>query len=142
VYKSEGRMNEALDCFQKDLEISKSLHEGYPEYVDYKNHLGIAYSKLGEVYKSEGRMNLALDCFLKDLEIQKSLHESYPEQVDYQFGYGVSLIYSGLVIEKMGQNANEYFQKAYEVYQNLLQKVPNNAKAQQNLNWLKRKLGK
>ncbi|MPR32268.1 NB-ARC domain-containing protein [Salmonirosea aquatica] len=142
VYKSEGRMSETLGCYQKDLEISKSLHERYPEQVFYKNGLGIAYERLGDVHRSEGRMSEALGCYQKYLELMSSLHESYPEQVDYQYSYGTSLIFLGDVMEEMGNSGKEHFLIAYDVYKNLLQKVPNHADARQNFNWVKRKLGK
>ncbi|MBA4852906.1 tetratricopeptide repeat protein [Emticicia sp. BO119] len=143
VYKSEGRMNQALDCYQKDFEISLSLNESYPEQVYYINNLGIAYSKLGDVYASEGKMNKALDCFQKYLEIMSSLYESYPEQVSYKNGLGIAYERLGDVFTsegKMNQALNCY-QKYLEIMSSLYESYPEQVYYKNNLGIANSRLG-
>ncbi|HMG15010.1 MAG TPA: tetratricopeptide repeat protein, partial [Saprospiraceae bacterium] len=142
VYQSEGKWEQALDYFQKDIEISKTLNASYPDQVRYKSNLGIAYQRLGDVYQSEGKWEQALDYFQKYLEISKTLHYSYPYNIEYQFGHGLSLLYVGIVKEALNQDCKLYYQEAYDVYEDLIKKVPNHANASNNYEWVKRKLEK
>ncbi len=69
VYKMQGRLQEAISCWQKALEIKPDYD--YPLY-----NLGVAYLEIGEKSK-------ALDCFVKYLKVKgKKLTDRERQEIE------------------------------------------------------------
>jgi tetratricopeptide (TPR) repeat protein len=86
---SQGRLDEAIEHFQKALEI-------YPNYPEYHNNIGVALLRKGQVDE-------AVVHFQKALEIR-------PDYAEFHYDLGIALVQKGQVDEAMA-----HYQKAIQL---------------------------
>jgi len=107
VYRSLGRWNAAIDCFQHDLAICRSLDDRFGQGLSYGN-LGEIYQKLGP-----GHWPHALESYGRALAIIREFDDPY-EEIEV-------LANLGFLHQEMGepQQALEYYQHALEAIETL-----------------------
>ncbi len=143
THSSLGNLQKALEFFELRSELGKQLYESYPSNVSFKNGLAISYEKLGETHSSLGNLQKALEFFEDETVLFEQLYESYPSNVSFKFGLAVS--YSSLgdfYRDKMNDKikAKPYYQKCYDLYEELVKDFPSYSKFQNNYDWAKRDL--
>jgi len=99
VYRSQGRWQEAIDCYEQSLVIKR-------EYDDRVGE-GMTLNNLGMVYQSQGRWQEAIDCYEQSLVI----HREYADRV----GEGATLNNLGAVYQSQGRS-----QQAIDCYEQSL----------------------
>jgi protein O-GlcNAc transferase len=108
TFKDQGRLDEAISCFQKALKINPNLVE--------------VYNNLGNTFKDQGRLDEAISCFQKVLEINPNYAEAYNNMGNMLMGQGnlAEAVY--------------HYQKALEINPNLAEAYHNlgNALKDQN----------
>ena len=73
VYSKKGDLDQALDYYQRALEI-KEKQLG-PNHVD----VAVSYNNIGEVYSKKGDLDQAMDYYRRALEIKEKQLQSLPE---------------------------------------------------------------
>ena len=110
IKDNQGRYTEALEYYEKDLEImKKTLPANHP-------NLATSYNNIGLVYKSMGEYSKALEYCEKSLEIRKkALPANHP-------GLATSYSNFGSLYNRMGEysKALEYYEKSLEIDQKTL----------------------
>jgi tetratricopeptide (TPR) repeat protein len=61
IYKTRGKLDKAVEMFQKSLKINRIL--------DRKVGMAIAYSNLGSVYKTHGKLDKAVGLWRKSIQL-------------------------------------------------------------------------
>jgi tetratricopeptide (TPR) repeat protein len=69
VYKSQGKLDEALHFFTRSLKIKRQ----YPEHPNYIPNLAIALKRVGVIYYSQGKFEEALKSYKEVCDIRKKL---------------------------------------------------------------------
>jgi len=110
INRSQGKYNEALEYFEKSLEIyKKTLPANHPD-------LATAYNNIGNVYNSMGEYSKTLEYYEKSLETyKKTLPANHPL-------LATSYNNIGLVYYNMGEysKALQYYEKSLEIYKKTL----------------------
>jgi len=65
VYRSQGKWNEAIACYEQSLQIQRAIGDVQGE--------GATLTNLGLVYKSQGKWNEAIDCYEQSLQIKRAI---------------------------------------------------------------------
>ena len=110
IKDNQGRYTEALEYYEKDLEITKkTLPTNHPNLATSYNNIGLVYISMGEYSK-------ALEYCEKSLEIRKkALPANHP-------GLATSYSNFGSLYNRMGEysKALEYYEKSLEIDQKTL----------------------
>jgi len=75
VLLEQGKLQEALDAYQRSLEICKRLAEQDKSNSGRQRDLSVSYEKIGDVLRARGKLQDALDLYQRSLEIFKGLAE-------------------------------------------------------------------
>ena len=82
-YYSQGRYQEALDWYNRSLEISES--------ISCKESLATTYNNIGEIYRVQGRYQEALDWYIKSLKIKEAIDDKLGLAIVYN---NIGLLYT------------------------------------------------
>ncbi len=87
VYRSQSKWEQAIDCYEQSLEISRRLGDEH----------GVAQTlnNLGAVYESQGKWEQAIDCYEQSLEISRRLGDEH--------GVGITLKNLGRIHARRNQ---------------------------------------
>jgi tetratricopeptide (TPR) repeat protein len=69
VYLNQGKLDKAIDCYKKSLEIKRQLGDD--------NGVGVTLCNLGAIYEIQGKLDDAIDCDKKSLEILRQLGDDH-----------------------------------------------------------------
>jgi len=84
VYQSHGRLDAALDSFQKSLAIIERLVQDDPSNAKWQHELGAAHIHLGDMYQSQDRRVAARASYQKSLAILEQLVQEDPANPGWQ----------------------------------------------------------
>jgi tetratricopeptide (TPR) repeat protein len=128
THSALGNLPMALTFFEKDIELTKELHEAYPQNVDSKNGLAISYSKLGATHTALGNLPKALTFFEQFNQLEAALHEVYPQNVDFKNGLAISYSKLGATHSALGNlpKALTFFERFDELMIELHEAYPQN----------------
>ncbi len=85
THSSLGNLEEALQFFEKDLQLTKELYEAYPNNVEFKNGLAISYVKLATIYLNKNSGISITKDYLKQAEtLFAELVRDAPGYVQFQ----------------------------------------------------------
>ncbi len=123
------RFNDAMQYFQKGLEIFRKLTETYPENPDYQHNYSVSLARVAGIYQAQNNLTEALKLYQEETEIFKKLAETYPEDPDYQKGYSVSLQNLGNIYAAQNNliEALKLYQQFLEVIKHLTVTYPENS---------------
>ena len=82
-----GKLKNALEDYNRQLDIFEELYEANKNNVSFKNGLAISYEKLGQTHSSLGNLELALKYFEKRSKLGKELYEANKNNVSFKNGW-------------------------------------------------------
>ncbi|MCF7859115.1 MAG: DUF4062 domain-containing protein [Candidatus Cloacimonetes bacterium] len=128
IYQSLGKLDQALEFYNKDAELSKELYESNPRNESLKNGLAISYEKLGSIYQSLGKLDQALEFYNLEVDLFKELYESNPRNESLKNGLAISYSKLGEIYQSLGKldQALEFYNKDAELSKELYESNPNN----------------
>ena len=136
THSSLGNLEKALEFFEDYNRLAKELYESYPQNVDFKNGLAISYSKLGDTQRLLGNLEKALEFFEDYKRLEKELYESYPRNVYFKNGLAISYAKLGEVFndkKNEKERARLFFEKAKEIWEELVVQAPQFIQFQRHL---------
>ena len=135
TYTALGNLPQALTFFKKDIELSKELHEAYPQNVSFKNGLAISYEKLGSTHTALGKLPQALTFFEQCNQLEKELHEAYPQNVSFKNGLAISYSKLGETHSALGNlpQALTFFEQYNVLEKELHEAYPQNVEFKNGL---------
>jgi len=142
-HTTTGNLEKALTYYKKDLQLTKELHESFPQSVDLKNSLAISYSKLGETYTSLGDLEKALIYYEDYNRLKKELYESSPQNKDFKSGLAISYSKLGNAYTSLGdlEKALTYFEDYSRLKKELYETSPQSVDSKNGLAISYEKLG-
>lgn len=116
-------MENAQSCFDRMLRylLSDALKDRYP---GYKNHLSIAYSRLGDMEYYRAHDDAARDYYLKALHVDEERLEHARENHDNEALDSYALSCYSLAMANPDHPDKEYLLKAVEIWRTLAQWLP------------------
>jgi len=138
-----GRLNAALEFFEKCSKVAQGLLDKDSNDANAKNGLAISYEKLGETHTSLGNLNKALEFFELRSELGKQLYEAYPSNVSFKNGLAISYSKIGETHTSLGNlnKALEFFEQYNELEKQLYEAYPSNVSFKNGLAIAYSKLG-
>ncbi|MBL7792157.1 MAG: tetratricopeptide repeat protein [Saprospiraceae bacterium] len=110
---------------EKDIELSKELYVAYPQNVDFKNNLAIAYEKIGATHTALGNLDQALTFFEDYNKLENELYADYPQFVQFKNNLAISYQFLGNAHTALGnldqaltffENYNSLSKELYGAY--------------------------
>lgn len=83
VHHQRSEFEQAMDVFQRSLQIYQAIQSKYPENLDYLFELSQAEFWVGYIHYERGEYSLALENFKRYLEISEQLFDSDPANTTY-----------------------------------------------------------
>jgi tetratricopeptide (TPR) repeat protein len=102
VLVAQGKLQEALDAYQRSLAIAKRLAEQDKSNSGWQRDLSVSYEKVGDVLVAQGKLQEALDAYQQSLKIRQILAEQDKSNSGWQRDLIVSLYKIGTTTAKMG----------------------------------------
>ena len=135
VYLKSGQVTEALEYYQKCLEIRQRLVAADATDAQAQRDLSVSFEKLGDVHLKTGQVEQALTYYRKCLEIGQQLAAAAPRDVQAQRDLSVSYEKLGDVGRQTGEltAALEHYQQSLEIRQQLAAADPADVQAQLDL---------
>ncbi len=126
LYLAEGRFEQALDFFEKDLMYTKKLYEANPQLELLKEGLAISYQKLGELHQAQGHFEQSLDFFEKGLRLKEELIEANPQSEHLKNGLAICYSRLGVLHQAQGRfgKALYFFTKQFQLAEKLYETNP------------------
>jgi|GEM_PF-3217791 len=84
VLRDKGKADDALNHYQKSLEIRQNLAKHDPENAEWQRDLSVSYNKIADVLRAKGKADDALNHYQKSLEIVLKLAKHDPENAEWQ----------------------------------------------------------
>ena len=127
-HQTLGNLPKALQFYEDETVLFKQLFDQYPDNVDFKNGLAIAYSKLGQTHASMGNLPKALQFYELDADLSKQLFDQYPDNVAFKNGLANSYGQLGGIYASMGnlQEALRFYVDTKELFKELHDAYPDN----------------
>ena len=144
-----GDAEEALDCFEKCLEIRRHLLEADPNSAVYAYLLVTSLFRLGDSYSARGQAgdaDEALNCFMECREISQLIREANPNSSEAAVAVTAVLDSLGSFYLNRGQpgdadEALKCIEKSVEITQQEFEHNPNSNDAARNVSISLRNLG-
>jgi tetratricopeptide (TPR) repeat protein len=140
TYKAIGDMKNALRYFEDSMRLSKKLYEIDQNNVSFKYSLAISFQRLGSTYSFFGDFVKTLFCFEEKYRLSKELYDAYPTNVIFKDGLAISYGNFGVFSRDQRSDkvqARRWFEKAEELWSELVNDSPGYAEFQNNLAWVK-----
>lgn len=83
VHHQRSEFEQAMDVFQRSLQIYEAIHTKYPENPDYLFELSQAEFWVGYVHYERGEYAIAVDYFNRYLEFSEQLFAADPDNTTY-----------------------------------------------------------
>ena len=119
----QGRLTEAQQYYEKDLQIAKQLAEETGT-VEARRDLSISYNKLGGICEAQGTLPEAQQYYEKSLHIREQLAEENGT-VQAWDDMAVSHYYLGCIAEDAAEQ-NAHLSQAYHIWKLLAEQCPDN----------------
>ncbi|MDY9927154.1 tetratricopeptide repeat protein [Methanosarcina sp.] len=128
ILYSAKEYDQALETYERALEVGSDLLKTDPENDDYQHYMGTTLSNTGNLLKKKGEMDRAAGSYSRAREIYSDLITKNPENVVFHSYAGENLNnYGALLIESGSQKtACEILKEAVETYEKLLENKPDN----------------
>jgi tetratricopeptide (TPR) repeat protein len=134
LYIDDGNWEEALSCYQQFNLLENDLANKNPDNVEFKNNLAVSFSKLGNLYIEGGNIEEALRCYQQYNLLENDLVNKNPENVGFKNNLAISYTKLGSLTSTSGKK--DYYQKAKEIWEALVTKVPQVIEYKRNLDWV------
>jgi DNA-binding CsgD family transcriptional regulator/Flp pilus assembly protein TadD len=143
VFRTKGRLDDALTAFHEALAIVKLLTATDPSNADWQRDLAVAHSKIGDIAQAQGRLDDALTAFHEALAIVKLLTATDPSNADWQRDLAVAHSKIGDIAQAQGrlEDALNAFYEVLAISQRLAATDPSNADWQRDLAVAHSKIG-
>ncbi|MEM6965941.1 MAG: tetratricopeptide repeat protein [Bacteroidota bacterium] len=130
-----GRISEALNCFEKALDLSKKYGN--------KNGEGLCLKKIGDIQIYSGALDIALISFEGYQAIFKDLLNSDSEKLSYKENLAISYSKLGYTQSSLGnlEKALSYFEEGITLFEELYLSYPQNVSYKNGLAIMYEKLG-
>ncbi|MGD1893747.1 MAG: NB-ARC domain-containing protein [Cyclobacteriaceae bacterium] len=104
--------------------------------------ISFLFDRIGSFYRATGNLINSLKYYEQYRALIEELYEAYPQNVSFKNGLAISYVKLGLTYEQREEadQSKEFFQKAKQLWSELVNKAPQYAEFQRNLNWVKQKL--
>ncbi|RCR71432.1 tetratricopeptide repeat protein [Larkinella punicea] len=143
IHQALGKTDQALDFFQKDLQVTEELYRDNPKNESLKNGLAISYQKLGSIHQALGKTDQALDFFQKETDLFEELYRDNPKNESLKNGLAISYSKLGEIHQALGKTdqALDFFQKETDLFEELYRDNPKNESLKNGLAISYEKLG-
>jgi tetratricopeptide (TPR) repeat protein len=143
IHQALGKIDLALDFFQKYNQLREELYRDNPKNESLKNGLAISYEKLGSIHQALGKTDQALDFFQKETDLFEELYRDNPKNESLKNGLAISYSKLGSIHQALGKTdqALDFFQKDLQVTEELYRDNPKNESLKNNLAISYSKLG-
>lgn len=117
----------------------EQLHQQYPQNINFKYGLAIAYEKLGQTHTSLGDLDKALGFYNQEIELFEQIHLQQPQNINFTNGLAVAYVKLGDFYQQDNSDYNDlnktisYFNQARELWLQLTTTAPAFVKFQRNL---------
>jgi tetratricopeptide (TPR) repeat protein/class 3 adenylate cyclase/tRNA A-37 threonylcarbamoyl transferase component Bud32 len=128
VLVAQGKLQEALEAYQRDLAISKRLTEQDKTDSGWQGDLAVSYAKVGDVLVAQGKLQEALEAYQQSLTIFKRSAEQDESNTGWQRDLSVSYDRVGDVLLAQGklQDALDLYQQELAIAQRLAEQDKTN----------------
>jgi tetratricopeptide (TPR) repeat protein len=106
VLVRQGKLQEALDAYQQNLDIQQRLTDRDKTNAGWKRDLALSYENVGDVLSAQGKLQEALDAYRQTLAIVQRLTVQDKSNSDWQRDLIVCLFRIGNITAKIGGNDN------------------------------------
>jgi len=123
-----GRQEEAMECFQRAMDIVKANHN--PNRIrQWDRAEAVLHLLIAEVHKDKGDINGALASFKLGIEAHRRLFAESPKRIELARNEIAALGSVAVIYEQVGQRAEAltYYQEAFERAEKLSQSDPTDA---------------
>ncbi len=143
VSVAQGRLAEALQCYQAQLAIVERLAQADPDNMQWQRDLSVSYEKIGDVLVQQGKLAEALQSFRDSLAIAERLAQADPDNMQWQRDLSVSHEKIGDVLADQGKpdEALQPYRDSLAIRERLTQTDPANTLWQRDLSVSHNKIG-
>ena len=85
-----GHGEQALEFYQKQLDLAEELHRRNPNSADFARDLSVSYDRMCDLHRGLGHGEQALEFYEKYLAIAEELHRRNPNSADFARDLSVS----------------------------------------------------
>ena len=137
VLWNTGKPAEALQEYQKAVDIRQKLVDANPAASEFQRDLALSHNYIGHTLLEAGKPGETLKEFQEAVEIQQRLADAYPAVVEFQSDLALSHYDIGLLLSKTGKPVEglRECQKALAIRQKLADANPAVSAFQQDLAW-------
>jgi tetratricopeptide (TPR) repeat protein len=135
IREKRGRLEDALELFNRSREIKETLVAREPENLAHQRDFSIALNNVGRIRESQGRLDDALAQFDRSRVISETLVTREPENLAHQRGLSIALENVGRIREKQGrlEDALDLFDRSRVIRESLVAREPENLGHQRDL---------
>ncbi|VTU08498.1 photosystem I assembly protein Ycf3 [Actinobacillus indolicus] len=121
LLESQGKLDDALDYYQKALAINESLVKQDPNDQQAQRDLSFSYENLGDIAVKQGSLDKALNYYQRGLEICESFAKQDQSDQDAQRDLSISYNKLGDILVMQGNfdRALSYYQRGLEIRESL-----------------------
>jgi tetratricopeptide (TPR) repeat protein len=118
-----GHGEQALEFYQKSLDLREELRQRNPQSADFARGLSVSYNKLGDLHLGLGHGEQALDFYQKDLAIAEELRQRNPQSADFARDLFVSYWRMAALAETTSiDEAMKWWRRAYDQLSDMKQR--------------------
>jgi tetratricopeptide (TPR) repeat protein len=142
-FRAQGKFSEALDAFQRALEIIKRLADQDKTNAGWQNDLAVSYERNGDFFKARGELSEALKFYELTVNIRQELAQQDRSNTVWQRNLCVCYQDVGDVLQASGkrQEALDTYQKSLAICEQLLKMDTSNTLWQSDLSLSCAKVG-
>lgn len=144
VLLQAGKLEEALDACQRQLEIAQQLQRQFPRDNTVLRDLYVSYHRLGAVQLESALPKPALDSYQQCIEIARTLTDRAPDNAEFArlLAVAYDIVGDAQFRDGNAERALELFQQGLSLKQELQEKQPDAPEMQHDLFVSHIKLGK
>lgn len=131
----QNDLQEALQAYQRGLELAKKVYRSDPNNIDAQNRLAVIHEKMGDIWVERGSFNTALADYEAGLEMNKQLTQRDPNKDEWQLNLSISYNKVGDVLKERNDldGALRAYQDGLKIRKQLAQSDPDNTEWQRDL---------
>ncbi|MEK7254163.1 MAG: hypothetical protein AAB316_05420, partial [Bacteroidota bacterium] len=117
TWQSLGKLDKALEYFEKRSKLGEELSAANPRSESLKNGLAISYYKLAGIYEAKGDLAKAFEYYSKDTQLTEEAWQNNPHSAQLKKYVAISYRQMSSILKKMGKQkeAAAWFSKADDV---------------------------
>lgn len=143
ILYSTSKYDEALEIYEKALEVGAELLKTDPENTDYQHYMGTTLSNTGNLLKKKNENDRAAEYYIRAREIYGNLLVKDPENAVFRSYAGENLNNYAALLSDTGsfEEACGVLRQAIEIYGKLFEEKPDNLGYQAELSVALSQLG-